>query len=76
MCSPCGELCSVRPEPKDLSVTGYPKGSSASKVGAGASRTLFKRPDGTIVLKPRRDIGPGEETGYNIRDLWGDRGHR
>ena len=29
-----------------------------------------------VVRRVRcRGIRPGEETGYNIRDLWGNRGH-
>lgn len=32
---------------------------------------LYFDDDGTIVLKPRGGRGPGEETGYTRRDLFG-----
>lgn len=32
---------------------------------------LFKRPNGDICVKPKDGSGPGEDTGFNINDLFG-----
>jgi RHS repeat-associated protein len=35
----------------------------------GRGKDLFKKPNGDIVVKPRNGWGPGEPTGWNVRDL-------
>ena len=34
-----------------------------------SQRDLYKTPDGEIVVKPKGGAGPGEPTGYNVKDL-------
>jgi len=43
------------------------------ELGAGSGEDLFTKPNGDIVLKPRNGTGPGEPTGWNLRDLRGER---
>jgi len=42
------------------------------ELGAGSGEDLFTKPNGDIVLKPRNGSGPGEPTGWNLRDLRGE----
>lgn len=42
----------------------------AAKGGKSASkRDLYKKPNGDIVVKPKGGKGPGEPTGFNMKDL-------
>ncbi len=52
---------------------GVSGGIHGLKGKGGSANDLFKKPNGEIVLKPRSGSGPGEDTGWNVKDLKGSR---
>jgi hypothetical protein len=51
-----------------------PAGTATYRVTIMLTRKydLFKDKDGNIHVKPKKDKGPGEPTGYNITDFFRD----